>query len=388
MTGRPPLPLGAYGSISVRSLPNGTFRARTRFRDFDGRTVDVVRHGGTKAAAERTLKAALAERTLEGQAEGLGASSRFSQVADQWLLEVAGDERLAPSTRSRYNNLVEQYLDPALGELRCREVTVPVVDRFLRTVRANNGASTAKGCRSVLSSVVKYAMRQGAMTTNPVRDAGVIRTERKQSRALTDDEAGQLLGALEADPWAVQRDLPDLCRFLDGTGLRIGEACALRVEDFDLEAGTVEVRATAGHQGRQERTKSDAGWRVLALPPALVELVQRRVENDDLATTIAVFPSMTGRLRDPSNTAADLRRAFDAAGFDWVTSHTFRRTVATRLDAAGLSARAVADHLGHAQPSMTLDVYMGRKVVSSQTADVLSRDFPGTADGDAAQHSA
>lgn len=49
----------------------------------------------------------------------------------------------------------------------------------------------------------------------------------------------------------------------------------------------------------------------------------------------------------------------DAEAFGWVTSHTYRRTVATRLDDAGLSACAIADHLGHAKPSMTQDVFMG-----------------------------
>ncbi|WP_324276733.1 tyrosine-type recombinase/integrase [Blastococcus brunescens] len=49
-------------------------------------------------------------------------------------------------------------------------------------------------------------------------------------------------------------------------------------------------------------------------------------------------------------------------GGSWskVTSHTFRKSVATRLDEAGLSPRQVADQLGHANPSMTLDVYFGR----------------------------
>jgi integrase len=96
------------------------------------------------------------------------------------------------------------------------------------------------------------------------------------------------------------------------------------------------------------------------------------MENPDLATHVALFPSPLGRVRDTSNTAADLRRVFDAAGFPWVSSHTFRKTVATRLDEAGLSARLIADHLGHARPSMTQDVYMGRNVASSQAADVLA----------------
>jgi integrase len=51
----------------------------------------------------------------------------------------------------------------------------------------------------------------------------------------------------------------------------------------------------------------------------------------------------------------------------------FRKTVATRLDEAGFTPRQVADQLGHANPSMTLDVHFGRHVVSAAAADVLNR---------------
>jgi integrase len=78
-----------------------------------------------------------------------------------------------------------------------------------------------------------------------------------------------------------------------------------------------------------------------------------------------------GSLRDPSNTASDLRGALDRAGFEWVTSHMFRKTVATLMDVGGLSSRAAADQLGHANPFMTQDVDMGRKVASTGAAAIL-----------------
>lgn len=54
-----------------------------------------------------------------------------------------------------------------------------------------------------------------------------------------------------------------------------------------------------------------------------------------------------------------------------ITSHSFRKTAAAILDEAALSARLVADQLGHARPSMTQDVYMGRRTVDSQAALAL-----------------
>jgi integrase len=51
--------------------------------------------------------------------------------------------------------------------------------------------------------------------------------------------------------------------------------------------------------------------------------------------------------------------------------HAFRRLVATRLDAQGLSAREIADYLGHERVSMTQDVYMARRVTGAVAADAM-----------------
>jgi integrase len=51
-----------------------------------------------------------------------------------------------------------------------------------------------------------------------------------------------------------------------------------------------------------------------------------------------------------------------------VTSHNFRKTVATVLDEAGHSGRQVAAQVGHSKVSMTQDVYMGRKVANPEAA--------------------
>ena len=75
----------------------------------------------------------------------------------------------------------------------------------------------------------------------------------------------------------------------------------------------------------------------------------------------------------PEVVLGHVRQALDRAGFDWVSSHVFRKTVATRLDEAGLSARQIADHLGHNRPSLTQDVYMGRGLASPEAATALQR---------------
>lgn len=130
-------------------------------------------------------------------------------------------------------------------------------------------------------------------------------------------------------------------------------------------------------------TKSAAGERTLPLPRWAVTMLRARLDDaraDGQSAASPVFPDSLGGLRDPSNTLRVLRECRGTDGFAWVTSHVFRKTAATILDDAGLSSRLIADQLGHAKPSMTQDVYLARKVVSSAAAAALERAFDNESD--------
>src|SRR5689334_8580406 len=100
-------------------------------------------------------------------------------------------------------------------------------------------------------------------------------------------------------------------------------------------------------------------------------MLKRRQEDQEPNQWEAVLTSPLGHLRDPNNTQADLKDVFGRLKYANVTSHTFRRTVATLMDEAGLSARAAADQLGHAKVSMTQDHYFGRKRARTGAANLL-----------------
>lgn len=80
----------------------------------------------------------------------------------------------------------------------------------------------------------------------------------------------------------------------------------------------------------------------------------------------------------------DLRIACGSEDFAWATSHVFRKTAATGMDRAGLSARQIADQLGHAKISMTQDHYLGRRSVGREPADALDRAHRCVKKGDGA----
>ncbi|TQS40046.1 site-specific integrase [Cryptosporangium phraense] len=157
-------------------------------------------------------------------------------------------------------------------------------------------------------------------------------------------------------------------------GVRIGEALAVLWSEVDLNAGTVEITSMIIRVKEvgllRKDTKSSAGQRTLRLPSWAVAMLERS-SGGYVRMDRPVFPDSLDGFRDPSNTQRALREARGSDGFAWVTSHVLRKTAATILDEAGLSAREVADQLGHARPSMTQDVYMVCTAVTPRAARAL-----------------
>lgn len=382
--GRPPLAVGTYGEISVWPAPGSTkahpsYIAKARFRDTDGTTRSVTKRGQTKDAARRALRDTLTARARRVTATGRVADTMsIADLADQWLTH--GHDRWATNTVYRYE-LAAEHVKGQIGRLSVREFNRRAVNTCIAALAEQYGPAAAKSAKSVLSGMARYAMMFDALDVNPVRDSiPISRPRRAAPRALTVAETEDLCDRLRSDEQAVYYDLPDFVEFMLATGARIGEVCAARRSVIDLTAGTWEVDATVVRVRGvglviQPRPKTAAGWRVLALPPVAVDIINRREGEDRLATVEgAIFGSSHSRtLRDPTNTPRRLRHVLDRLGYDWVHSHTFRKTVATRLEEAGMTARQVADHLGHANPSMTSDVYFGRQVTLAEAARILDR---------------
>ena len=382
---RPPLPLGTWGKIRRYRLTSSTWRAVTNFRDFDGRTRRVERTGSSGAKAEQKLKEALAGRARVGRLGEISPDTRVSDIAPVWLDGLRRLNR-ADATILAYEDSLRVHVLKGVGALQVRELTVGVAERFLIAVQTKAGPSAAKHAKTVLSGIMGMAARHEAIAHNPLKEVSAIATPRKEARSLTLDEVRTIRAGIRADAKAVERDLPDLVDFMLGTGLRIGETLATVWPAVDLAGGQVEVRGTVVRNKSglviQPRPKSHSGWRKLHLPDWLSVVLTNR-EHVETEWDV-VFPSQLAKLRDRSNTSADLRDALDPLGFDWVTSHTFRKTAATMLDEGGLTVREIADQLGHANVSMTQNVYFGRRQATKRAAealDVIGKDDETTKDG-------
>jgi integrase len=378
------MPIGTWGLI--RTYPMGQdgkgkptwFKAIAQYRDFDGRTRQVQAAGKSATAASQNLRQKLQNRTSAGRYGELTGMTRFSAAADLWLEKMDAmvrEDRRSPGTVETYRRQLKNHVLPAIGEVRLGEVTTRLLDKVISAIKADTSAATARSCRSVVSGVMGLGVRYGALTHNPVRDIERIEARPKKApRALTNEERVELLERLQADEKARRRDLPDLVFFMLATGVRIGEALAVLWSQVDFERGTVQITSTLirvrGEGLLRKKTKSSAGERTLALPASAVAVLRRRFMTGARLDQ-PLFPDVLGGFRDPANVRRELREARGEDALAWITSHTFRKTAATILDEAALSARLIADQMGHSRTSMTQDFYLGRRAVDSQAADAL-----------------
>ncbi|RAL31169.1 site-specific integrase [Rhodococcus sp. AQ5-07] len=411
MAGRPPLDIGAHGTITRVDKGRGVWLARCRYRAADGRTRIVERRSPSGrpdrygAAAEAVLLAVIAElQTTTGEAEGATTgNTRLTELTERWLTDLKSRSESVRTTDT-YSSIITK-LDTRAGGLLVKECTPRRLDRLLVELAEVHGPTTARQAKTVLSGVFTLAIRDGAVSRNPVKDVGPVRVPSKtaespdKGRALMPEELTALLHGLgtselplppegrgkkkvttkttrTVSQWAKDVDLIDPITMLAGTGLRRSEMLGLRWADYDAEAGTIAVtgRVVRGKGVgliREDVTKTTTSRRVVALPLFAVEMLTRRADGFHPSEDGLIFPSSAGTLRDPDNLNGQFARVRGVLGFEWVATHTFRRTVATLADEAGLSARVGADHLGHARVSMTQDVYMARGKTHSALADVL-----------------
>lgn len=399
---RPPLLIGTWGNIKRHQIEPGSWYANCRVRDHDGVTRQARRYSPTGvydkagAAAERELTKHLAKRT---HIEGSDAISPDTKMSDVWLAyraELVADKK-APRTLTRYDE-VAVFINNGLSGVRLQELTTQRLETFLRAVESANGPGNLKTTRTVLSGMLGMAVRFGALSSNLVRDTkGATKSTTTPKRSLTEDQLSALLvgireskipcppkgGSKYAIPtvaeYCRQADLADPITMFAATGVRISELLGITWADIDLKAKTVSITGKVSRvPGKgMERTAAELDpknrHRVLPLPDFAVSMLRARKLAAPPNDHDVIFPSGTGTLRDPDAFNPQWRRVRVVFDLDWVTGHTFRRTVATLLDDAKVSARVAADQLGHAKPSMTQDKYMSRGTVHHEVAAVLDR---------------
>jgi site-specific recombinase XerD len=144
----------------------------------------------------------------------------------------------------------------------------------------------------VLSAALDHAVRSGRIRANPARGLGLPRVQRRDYIFLTNDQLHELAAA--TGPWRV------FVLLLGYTGLRWGEATALRVRDIDLGRRRIDVRRAfadaGGHivvgtpKSHQSRTVPIELTRVSCASPS----VGRKMARCRAGTTRAPGPRRSG----------------------------------------------------------------------------------------------
>jgi integrase len=361
----------------------------------DGITRKVERWGKSRTAARLALQDELRAQRGE-RTELLRPESRFREAADLWMGKV--QQRRADSTADTYDHCLRKQVLPQLGELRLHECDVAQIDAFFarlerarRPVEHPDGttiekpayaANTRRQIRAIVSGVLQQAVLHKAIPTNPVRELERIESPKGHRtappRGLTPEERRRLLAFVDTDKTAIRADLPDLIRFALGSGLRIGEICAVRWMDLDLDGipvvsehnmrlvpvvavrqnvYPVKGKGLAVHGG-----KSAMALRVVPLPALVVNCLRARsYPDDDPAWPVFASAGCGGAptYRWPSNVRRNVRAVREHVGLGWMTPHTWRRTYATVLDdEMALTDRAKADLMGQAK--FLKDTYVSR----------------------------
>jgi integrase len=359
---------GMWKTTQVRSAQR--WRAYVRYCGHDGVVGTASGFGAKKAVALTNCRANLEDKLRTG-GDSITPNTLLVDAGREWLRQIArpgsgrGERTVSDYTRS-FERHISSSGSPIRG-LTLRQVNDPqTIRRFLQTVADGRGTGSAKMCKSVLSGIVTYAVNNGVLKSNavrqvePIKAIGAKESRRDHTRAFTlaqrdwvIDFADQRAGEADLNPrtMAKRRQTADFVAFLAGTGVRIAEARALRWEDLSLGESRVHVRGT----------KTSHADRHINMPEWLTLRMKEKLGDGEPSGLVFPAPGTScEREWEQSNNNAAVREVLDGAGFDWAISHTFRRTVASLLHERRLPIVEIADWLGHADPSMTTRIYLGR----------------------------
>jgi len=298
--------------------------------------------------------------------------------------ENAGLER---STINQRKSHLELHIKPLIGDTLLSKLTVPAVREFEDRLR-KEGRSQAmsKKVLTSLGSILADAGERGLATRNPVRDirggrkGRERRSERRQKGRIevgvdipTREEIKALVASLEANwrPFFVTAVF---------TGMRSSELRGLRWQDVNFKQGEIAVNQRADQFGEIGAPKSEAGTRIIPVPPLVINaLKELRLKQGN--PTGLVFGNPDGDPRSHTNIInKGLIPAMVRAGVTvesgevyaegnpvlkakYTGMHALRHFYASWLinrkedGGLGLPAKMVQERLGHASIVMTMDVY-------------------------------
>ena len=324
---------------------------------------------GTKKDAERELNKQLAQ-VDEGSFVERSATT-VAEYARHWQTAIAAAKASA-KTLERYGEIIAQHIIPRLGNIALQKLDGGKIDEFYahlrmagrRDSKGGLAAQTVMHIHRLLSQILSSAVKARKLRASPMQAVQTTpKVRREEIQVLDDAELAKLLKHLKG------RSIYMPVLTAASTGMRRGEILALRWKDIDLDRATLQVaqvieETKAGLALKEPKTERSR--RTIALPARLVqEFRQHRKEQAELRLKLGlgkderdlVFPTFDGHLRSPRPFSKEFAREAEAAGVPHVTFHGLRHTHITHLLRSGVPVHVVSARAGHANPSVTLNIY-------------------------------
>jgi integrase len=367
------------GSISEYATEAGPrFLIKYMAQREDGTRRVVLKRGFvSRRAAAVALRAEIRKSEL---GEWIETSK---QSLDAYLAVWVDGQRLAPATLASYRKNIRLHIGPYLGATVVDRLTASAVDAWMRQLEAagradGQGGLSARTVRyvfTILRAALADAVKQGRLARNPTDRSSPPSPSQARPPEMHAWTAPELARFLR---WADEHD-PDAgmgWRLLAFTGMRRGEALALRWRDVDLDVGRIAVRRSVGvvkTKGHGERliegaTKTGQS-RVVDLDAGTVAALRAyRAARGSLALdlvrdTALVLGDLDGKHRHPERFSrrfvahvVQARKALGDELLPVIRLHDLRHTHATLMLAAGEPVKVVSERVGHANATITLTV--------------------------------
>nr|WP_276975030.1 site-specific integrase [Ferrimicrobium acidiphilum] len=250
-----------------------------------------VRFRGTKRQAERELARLVSEQEakpapiVETELKW-NSTTTINDAIVAWRDNGWAD--LSPATTRRYESIWKVQIKDSIGRRRIASLSSYDVEKYLRGFKDEGLAeATVRQVRSVLGRACRLARKWSNGTLpNPIADSELPSWSIESHtpvRAPSLDEVQRLLvGAQSLDP-----RISCILRIIVATGMRRGEACAIRWNDCDLTLGTIRIdESIVSNKGSAtvKSPKTRASIRSVAIDEGtLDELLRLREIQENLA---------------------------------------------------------------------------------------------------------
>lgn len=243
---------------------------------------------------------------------------------------------------------------------RLRDIDAPALKRWQNELLSEYSPAYARLVYGHFAMVLDMAVKIGLLQRNPARTVGNVPKAYGEVDFWTRQEFERVLATFDVDEYYGLYGFTCLW-LLYMTGLRLGEAQALKWSAIDHDARTLSVKYSMyyknAHDWKLTPPKTRAGKRVISLDSVTVDWLERwhDVQSGNISTDFVL--SWGGAPLTKYTVKGIIERHSRAAGVHRIRVHALRHSHAAYLISLGVNALAIRDRLGHEDVKTTLGTY-------------------------------